>query len=198
LIPKGLAELGCSQVLDINMDIKSMVPVSSTSHLKIVPITSLLEDLGIMASTHSVDKKHLQLDDAAVTTENIDNTVDYTHNVNAKIVNPLAGIPRDTLRLKVDAFCESWGFQAKRDIFWKGALAAQNPSTVEELSELEEEDKYHIRREFTHRWHLPKDLYFAIAICSLGSAVQGWDNTGANGANLSFPQVRIKYSALQA
>ena len=45
-----------------------------------------------------------------------------------------------------------------------------------------------LRREVTHKWHLPKHLYFTIALCSLGSAIQGWDNTGANGANLSFPQ----------
>lgn len=27
-----------------------------------------------------------------------------------------------------------------------------------------------------------------IALCSLGSAIQGWDSTGANSANLSFPK----------
>lgn len=42
--------------------------------------------------------------------------------------------------------------------------------------------------ELADRWHLPKALYFSIALCSLGSAIQGWDNTGANGANLSYPQ----------
>ena len=35
---------------------------------------------------------------------------------------------------------------------------------------------------------MPRQLYAAVAICSLGSALQGWDNTGANGANLSFPK----------
>jgi hypothetical protein len=30
-------------------------------------------------------------------------------------------------------------------------------------------------------------LYFTIALCSIGAAVQGWDQTGSNGANLSFP-----------
>ncbi|KAF1960445.1 hypothetical protein CC80DRAFT_583125 [Byssothecium circinans] len=140
-----------------------------------------------MTSIRSVDKKDVKVDDV-VRTENINSSVDYTHNVNAKIINPLGGIPRDTLRHKVNSFCDSWGFQEKRDIFWKGALAAQNPNTIEGLTELDEDDKYHIRREVTHRWHLPKDLYFAIAVCSLGSAIQGWDNTGANGANLSFPQ----------
>lgn len=28
-----------------------------------------------------------------------------------------------------------------------------------------------------------------IFVCSIGAAVQGWDQTGSNGANLSFPQV---------
>lgn len=76
----------------------------------------------------------------------------------------------------------------KLSVFQRGALAAQRPESFEELSELTEDDKYHLRREITHRWHLPKALYGAIAICSLGSALQGWDNTGANGANLSFPK----------
>ncbi|CAI6331766.1 unnamed protein product [Periconia digitata] len=140
-----------------------------------------------MTSINSLDKNELKGNDV-VTTENIDSTIDYSRNANAKIVNPLAGLSRDALRHKFDGFCDSWDFQEKCEIFWKGALAAQNPDTIEELHELNEEDKYHIRREVTHRWHLPKDLYFAIAICSLGSAIQGWDNTGANGANLSFPQ----------
>lgn len=26
-----------------------------------------------------------------------------------------------------------------------------------------------------------------VAVCSIGAAVQGWDQTGTNGANLSFP-----------
>jgi hypothetical protein len=30
-------------------------------------------------------------------------------------------------------------------------------------------------------------LYATIALCSIGAAVQGWDQTGSNGANLSFP-----------
>ncbi|KAK4937616.1 hypothetical protein LTR28_009784, partial [Elasticomyces elasticus] len=33
----------------------------------------------------------------------------------------------------------------------------------------------------------PKLLYFTIILCSIGAAVQGWDQTGSNGANLSFP-----------
>lgn len=87
----------------------------------------------------------------------------------------------------VTTFCEQYDLVDKIPIFEKGALIAQNPDGFEEFSELDDEDKYYLRREITHKFHLPKALYFTVAVCSLGSAVQGWDNTGANGANLSFP-----------
>jgi hypothetical protein len=31
-------------------------------------------------------------------------------------------------------------------------------------------------------------LYFTIILNSIAAAIQGWDQTGSNGANLSFPQ----------
>ena len=58
------------------------------------------------------------------------------------------------------------------------------------------------------RWSQSRELYFTVVVCSLAAAVQcvlrnyrhshldthllisyrGWDQTGSNGANLSFPQ----------
>jgi len=38
-----------------------------------------------------------------------------------------------------------------------------------------------------HKWRQPIALYITIVICSVGAAVQGWDQTGSNGANLTFP-----------
>ncbi|KAF4124106.1 Sugar (and other) transporter [Geosmithia morbida] len=110
-----------------------------------------------------------------------------SRNVNAKIWNPLTGIPKNELLSQVTAFCEEYGFQDRRDVFIRGALAAQNANDYDTIPDLTDEDKYFLQREKTHRWHLPRSLYFTIALCSLGSAIQGWDNTGANGANLSFP-----------
>lgn len=55
------------------------------------------------------------------------------------------------------------------------------------MPELSEEEKQLIEREHTHRWSHPFTLYITIALCSIGAAVQGWDQTGSNGANLSFP-----------
>ena len=31
-------------------------------------------------------------------------------------------------------------------------------------------------------------LWYSIALCAIGAATQGWDQTGSNGANLSFPR----------
>ena len=40
----------------------------------------------------------------------------------------------------------------------------------------------------THRWRHPRILYFTIILNSIAAAIQGWDQTGSNGANLGFPQ----------
>ncbi len=131
--------------------------------------------------------------------------VSFAQNVNAKyvfpsiywdvqrliifrIVNPLGGISKSQLFSDVAVFCQSYGLDDKLSTFEKGALVAQNPDDIDNIEELTEEDRYHLRREVTHKWHLTKALYFTIGVCSLGSALQGWDNTGANGANLSFPE----------
>ncbi|WQF82747.1 Putative major facilitator, sugar transporter, major facilitator superfamily [Colletotrichum destructivum] len=113
---------------------------------------------------------------------------DYTRNIEARIRNPLLGISKPDLVAQVDAFCREFGFPDKQDVFLRGALAAQHPDLYESLDELTDDDRRALGREVTHRWHLPRDLYLSVALCSLGSAIQGWDNTGANGANLSFPR----------
>lgn len=137
-------------------------------------------------------------------------TEEYSHNVDARfvlheyiqdnylaphrltsehrILNPLTGLTKSELRTQVAAFCQEFGFEAEEEIFFRGALAAQNPDRYGAIEELTPEDKTLLGREVTHKWHLPRQLYFTVALCSLGSAIQGWDNTGANGANLSFPQ----------
>ncbi|ORY28300.1 hexose transport-related protein [Naematelia encephala] len=108
-------------------------------------------------------------------------------NVSAKIQNPLVGLTREELWSTSDRFCSQYGFDDKRDLFRRAALLAQNPAEFESLTDLTEEDKYWVRREFTHKWSQTSALYYLVIVCSIGSAIQGWDNTGANGANLSFP-----------
>ncbi len=69
----------------------------------------------------------------------------------------------------------------------KGALVAQNPAGLEHIDDLDESEKVLLRNEVTHRWRHPLALYYTIILNSIAAAIQGWDQTGSNGANLAFP-----------
>ncbi|EIN06371.1 hypothetical protein PUNSTDRAFT_89926 [Punctularia strigosozonata HHB-11173 SS5] len=114
--------------------------------------------------------------------------VDLNNNVSARIQNPLSHIPKAQLLADVDAFARENDLSDKVELLRKGALVGQNPAAFERIPELDDADKEALRRETTHKWSQPWSLYFTIILCSVGAAVQGWDQTGSNGANLSFPQ----------
>lgn len=71
------------------------------------------------------------------------------NNVNARIQNPLHGIPQATLLSQVDEFVEEKGFQEYSEVFRKAAILAQQPAAFESLPLLDEEDRAVIRREKT-------------------------------------------------
>ncbi|KAI6912966.1 MFS transporter [Hortaea werneckii] len=110
------------------------------------------------------------------------------HDRGAQAQNSLAGTSPQELEAQVDVFCDKFGFQDHLTVFRKAALVAQNPDKIESIESLTEDDRYWLQLEHTKRWELPWTMYMCIGIVSIGSAIQGWDNTGANGANLSYPQ----------
>ncbi|KAI1452895.1 hypothetical protein F4805DRAFT_470493 [Annulohypoxylon moriforme] len=106
------------------------------------------------------------------------------------ITNPLAGIPREHLLDQVTRFSEWHGLAEYIPLMRKGALVAQNPAAFEDIQGSEALDKDEItalRNETEHKWRVPWLLYLTIITCSIGAAVQGWDQEGSNGANLTFP-----------
>ncbi|KPI39774.1 Polyol transporter 5 [Cyphellophora attinorum] len=109
-------------------------------------------------------------------------------NLDAKISNPLADVPRDELFADVERFAQRTGLTAETELLKKGALVAQNPAGFEDL-DLAEDEKDALRVEVNKKWSHPWKLYMTVIVCSIGAAVQGWDQTGTNGANLSFPVV---------
>lgn len=91
---------------------------------------------------------------------------------------------------QVEEFATEKGLTEYTDLFKKGALVAQDPDNYEDLGgehKLSDEEVTVLQREVTHKWRVPKILYMTIITCSIGAAVQGWDQEGSNGANLSFP-----------
>ncbi|WYZ36598.1 hypothetical protein EsH8_II_000104 [Colletotrichum jinshuiense] len=109
-----------------------------------------------------------------------------------RIKNPLHGIHRAELLRDVEAFAQEKSLVEYIPILKKGALVAQDPDGYEDIDGPEALDSTEIqvlRDEVLHKWRIPKILYVTIITCSIGAAVQGWDQTGSNGANLSFPTV---------
>ncbi|KAI1774385.1 hypothetical protein F4818DRAFT_80823 [Hypoxylon cercidicola] len=117
--------------------------------------------------------------------------VDLNENLDARIKNPLKGIPREKLMRDVEAFAEEKGMTEHIALLRKGALVAQNPHDYEDIDgeeALDEAEKIALSDEVTHRWRMPMRLFLTIATCSIGAAVQGWDQTGSNGATIYFPE----------
>ena len=100
----------------------------------------------------------------------------------------MAGIPRDTLFKNVEDFALGANMAEQIPLLQKGALVAQDPPSFESVEELDEFERDALRNEVLHKWRQPVALYFTVILCSIGAAVQGWDQTGSNGANLSWPQ----------
>lgn len=73
-------------------------------------------------------------------------------------------------------------------LFGRAALVARDGDRFEMLTELDEQERAALIYERDHKWHGPKMLWYSIALCAMGAATQGWDQTGSNGANLSFPE----------
>ncbi|RDL38431.1 MFS general substrate transporter [Venustampulla echinocandica] len=117
--------------------------------------------------------------------------VNLNANLEAKIQNPLAGIPQQLLLHEVDDFANEKGLGDIIPLLRKGALVARDPTNYEDIDgpeRLSDEEVEALRNEVLHKWRQPKALYFTIVCCSIGAAVQGWDQTGSNGANLTFPK----------
>ena len=114
-------------------------------------------------------------------------TVDLSANTSGRIQNPLAHLSRDELLAGVAAFTAENGFEHMSDLLVRGALVAKDPPAFASVEGITEAEKDAISNEVLHKWRQPKLLYFSIILCSVGAAVQGWDQTGSNGANLSFP-----------
>ncbi|KAM3447629.1 hypothetical protein MY3296_008569 [Beauveria thailandica] len=111
-------------------------------------------------------------------------------HLESRIRNPLDGIPRDELMRNVDDFARSRGLSEHMSILRKGALVAQNPTDMRRIDgdeALTAEELAVLDRESSNKWTMPARLFWTIAMCSIGAAVQGWDQTGANGATIFFP-----------
>lgn len=118
--------------------------------------------------------------------ENLENTAVF-RGANSKLAHPLAGYSHAQLIEMGAVYARDHGMEDLQEEFSKGALLAQDPGAFESMPLLTEEDKVVLRREITHKWSHPKQLYHMVIMCSLAAATQGMGVFGPLNFN-SFSQ----------
>lgn len=98
----------------------------------------------------------------------------------------LQRVTREQAVLDAQEFAESHNMNEHSALFGRAAIVAREPKDFESIPELSREERDALIYERDHKWHGPKTLWYSIALCAVGAATQGWDQTGANGANLTF------------
>ncbi|KAH7882036.1 hypothetical protein F5I97DRAFT_1817787 [Phlebopus sp. FC_14] len=108
-------------------------------------------------------------------------------NADAKLSNPLRGIPYDRLMTDVEVFAQERGLTHILTDLQKGALIAQDPESYNRYDIYGDEDKRILREEVTHKWKQTGMLYYMVIMASLAAAVQGMDEAVINGAQIIYP-----------
>jgi len=104
------------------------------------------------------------------------------------VENPLKRVSPEQAVLDAEDFAKSNGLAELAGLFGRAALVARDPHRFSSVTQLEEDERAALSYEREHKWHGPTMLWYSISLCAIGAATQGWDQTGSNGANLSFPQ----------
>ena len=107
------------------------------------------------------------------------------HNI---VENPLTRQTKAECVSSAERWAVTHGMEEHSALFGKAALIARDPDRFEMLTDLTQDERDALIYERDHKWHGPKMLWYSIGLCAIGAATQGWDQTGSNGANLSFPQ----------
>ncbi|KAK6436347.1 hypothetical protein LTR95_007455, partial [Oleoguttula sp. CCFEE 5521] len=102
------------------------------------------------------------------------------------VENPLTRTSREQTVVDAEAFCNANEMGEHAALFGRAALVARDG--YKNVPGLSEDEKTALEYEHGHKWHGPKMLWYSIGLCAIGAATQGWDQTGSNGANLSFPE----------
>lgn len=109
----------------------------------------------------------------------------HSHEVAAKLTNPLEGFSEEDVLRDVDQFIDDKGLDQYREEFRRGALLArvfQQPTGFETVKAISEEERDILRMEVSNRWKQPFQLYFLAVLCAGSAIVQGMDQTAVNGA----------------
>jgi len=117
-----------------------------------------------------------------------------TANINSRLVNPFGGLRQEQMEKKVQMFMK----KTEIDEDWlplirKGAFLAQDREAFmhprSDGLRLKDDEQRALKQEDPrtgNKWNQPWIMYALVGCCSLGAAVQGWDETAVNGAQVFY------------
>ncbi|KIK94971.1 hypothetical protein PAXRUDRAFT_11736 [Paxillus rubicundulus Ve08.2h10] len=109
-------------------------------------------------------------------------------NLNARLENPLQGIPYDRLLGDVEVFANEKSLLHILPELKKGALLAQDGECYTRVDGFSEDEKRILAEEVSNKWKQTGALYQMVVMTSLAAAVQGMDEAVINGAQIIYPR----------
>lgn len=117
-----------------------------------------------------------------------------TANINGKLVNPFNGLRHEQMNEKIKDFMEKTEIdEIYLDLIRKGAFLAQDGEAFShprtDSLQLKPDERRALQQEDPktgNKWNQPWIMYALVGCCSLGAAVQGWDETAVNGAQVFY------------
>lgn len=111
-----------------------------------------------------------------------------TRHINAQIHAPFDGFEEEEMKDRIEQFIQETGLGDDHLCFLKGAFIAQNDRAFSSPHNdgliLTSEEEQCLLEEKENRWRHPRALWQLVALCAVGAAVQGWDESAVDGGKI--------------
>ncbi|KAK4560641.1 hypothetical protein LTR86_005219 [Recurvomyces mirabilis] len=113
----------------------------------------------------------------------------FDANDQGLVDNPLLHLRPDQLDVLIKQFLAQHDLKMHQDVFMKAGKALRDPEAWSSVPGLTSIERHTLQHETaTGFWQQPKQLQVTIITLCVAAVVQGWNQTGTNGANLNWPQ----------
>ncbi|KAK3117286.1 hypothetical protein LTR53_001467 [Teratosphaeriaceae sp. CCFEE 6253] len=113
----------------------------------------------------------------------------FDANDQGLVDNPLLSLRPDQVDHLTKSFVREYRLENHEDVFVKAGKILRDPEAWISVPRLTAEEKDALKHETSLGfWKQPKQLQVTIVTLCVAAVVQGWNQTGTNGANLNWPQ----------
>ncbi|KAA1129411.1 hypothetical protein PGTUg99_032672 [Puccinia graminis f. sp. tritici] len=137
-------------------------------------------------SLDSVEKNNVSLKEHKSDQHVLPPEVEEIARISSKLENPLAGLTTQELIDEAEEFCLKHSLLEHVHTFRRGAILAADPSDLDRLPQITEEERQWVSFETTRKWKQPMTMFYIAVISSMAAIVQGMDEAVVNGAQIFY------------